>query len=391
MATRQEEIIVKLGADTKELQKELGMTRKQVAAFSRDIQNDLANGYMPETWKLHAKYQDKLREGLEKTKFGFKSMGMAATDTFKALAAGASSTDVIGAGLQRMIIGLSGATGGFAAMGVAAVVGIGEAINAVVNSYYDVDNKAGRGYEIRRRAIRKALEEDRADDAEYAAKEAAAIKQEADIANLNAALEKQAGEQRRAGLTTEKAILKDLIAEKEKSVKLAESEFNFATGSGDPLKVLKAKFKLQDETFALQQAQLKLTQTTAAAEENYNRAIAYNIAQRKKQQEELRNAESAMTGGKLTVGELAAGVADRKGNLIQGRFAGVAQDIQDLDVDRRQALNFGEIDYAKELQAKITDMKEKLYEAGVIEKPVELKMEEHLAEIRKGVTVKPTE
>lgn len=141
----------------------------------------------------------------------------------------------------------------------------------------------------------------------------------------------------------------------------------------------------------IKQTQIQLSDMHKAKLAEEATAAANAAKAQIRQQQAIKEAESAMTGGKLTVGELAAGVADRKGNLIQGRFAGVAQDIQDLDVDRRQALNFGNINYAKELQAKITDMKEKLYEAGVIEKPVELKMEEHLAEIRKGVTVKPTE
>ena len=384
MATRQEEIIVKLGADTKELQKELGMTRKQVAAFSRDIQNDLANGYMPETWKLHAKYQDKLREGLDKTKFGFKSMGMAATDTFKALAAGASSTDVIGAGLQRMIIGLSGATGGFAAMGVAAAVGIGQAINAAVNSYYDVENKKGEIHETNRQNARANLLEARRIETEALEKQEKSHAEAVAFRDAEWELARATAEASRAAMKDEVAVLKDIVSQRKDELEMAKSKLEIAQSSGSRTADTAAEIKFQQAKLAL-----------INSEKNLNKAIGDEEAKRLKRLQDYNAAKAEVlessAGEKLTVGELAAGVADREGNLIQGRFAGVAQDIEDLDVDRRQALNFGEIDYAKELQAKITDMKEKLYEAGVIEKPVELKMEEHLAEIRKGVTVKPTE
>lgn len=384
MATRQEEIIVKLGADTKELQKELGMTRKQVAAFSRDIQNDLANGYMPETWKLHAKYQDKLREGLEKTKFGFKSMGMAATDTFKALAAGASATDVIGAGLQRMTIGLSAATGGFAAMGVAAAVGIGQAINAAVNSYYDVENKKGEIHETNRQNARANLLEARRIETEALEKQEKSHAEAVAFRDAEWELARATAEASRAAMKDEVAVLKDIVSQRKDELEMAKSKLEIAQSSGSRTADTAAEIKFQQAKLAL-----------INSEKNLNKAIGDEEAKRLKRLQDYNAAKAEVlessAGEKLTVGELAAGVADREGNLIQGRFAGVAQDIQDLDVDRRQALNFGEIDYAKELQAKITDMKEKLYEAGVIEKPVELKMEEHLAEIRKGVTVKPTE
>ena len=384
MATRQEEIIVKLGADTKELQKELGMTRKQVAAFSRDIQNDLANGYMPETWKLHAKYQDKLREGLDKTKFGFKSMGMAATDTFKALAAGASATDVIGAGLQRMTIGLSAATGGFAAMGVAAAVGIGQAINAAVNSYYDVENKKGEIHETNRQNARANLLEARRIETEALEKQEKSHAEAVAFRDAEWELARATAEASRAAMKDEVAVLKDIVSQRKDELEMAKSKLEIAQSSGSRTADTAAEIKFQQAKLAL-----------INSEKNLNKAIGDEEAKRLKRLQDYNAAKAEVlessAGEKLTVGELAAGVADREGNLIQGRFAGVAQDIEDLDVDRRQALNFGEIDYAKELQAKITDMKEKLYEAGVIEKPVELKMEEHLAEIRKGVTVKPTE
>ena len=51
MARREEEIIVKLGGDSKALLKDLNMSRQAVNAWGREIAKDIKDGHIPQAWK----------------------------------------------------------------------------------------------------------------------------------------------------------------------------------------------------------------------------------------------------------------------------------------------------------------------------------------------------
>ena len=105
MASRQEEIIVKLGADTKTLQRELGMTRQGVAAFARDVAGQLQSGSFPEGWKQAAQRVKNYRE--EISKLSKESQAVIAGQKPVAAPAGG---DLL-AGLKQMIVGGAIVTG----------------------------------------------------------------------------------------------------------------------------------------------------------------------------------------------------------------------------------------------------------------------------------------
>lgn len=405
MATRQEEIIVKLGADTKQLAKELGMTRNQVSGFVRDINADIKAGSTPDSWKPWIEFNNRFSQSAEHTKLGLKHLGGAARETFASLAEGRGVLESMQTGFQGMAIGLSHATAGFAAIGVAAATAIGYFINAGVNTLFDVDNIAGLRYKTTLAAILQAKREIAEEDAQAAAEASYQEK----LTDKKREIDQVRGEQENAQIEDAVDRTKDFIARKKEQIKLAQEELNgrkmleaMGESESDQLRNADDKLKIERMKLEVVEAERRIAETKKRTEEETAKAIADQVRLTKEKSAaamkglDAANARVRELGiGHVTVADLAKGW-EENGQQQFGPAAETAQQIQWLREDAAIARQLGNVDYSKTQMSEANRLEASLQSQGYLDttamqeaQAAQKAAAESLADIQKnGVAVK---
>lgn len=103
MATKQEDIIVKLGGDSKALLKELNMTRQAANQWARETGKELTQGALPEAWK---RYNGNVKEAFKEIEKGNKEASRSFTEVGKdilKIAVGKELFKKIAEGLREIV------------------------------------------------------------------------------------------------------------------------------------------------------------------------------------------------------------------------------------------------------------------------------------------------
>ncbi len=277
--------------------------RAERQAIAQEHRNaEISAGSIPESWTIAIDRQKKFKEQLNLSRAGMLQLGHTIRATFDSIASGANPIRVLfqqGPQLAQSLLLIGGrfaVLGGIIAGSAAAVLGLGFAINYVVNKYYDVANAAGESFEKQRKfwhemrqLARDQNEIDFAADAAKIASHDALLEQARENTDLEMEITKQKMLQadldaKRLGKTVDEFSTKKQIAQMEKErlqQKLADAkdDLNSNTiGSGERQKLREELSEAdRDKDSHTEKGKAKVAAIQKAIEDNFAQSHAVAI------------------------------------------------------------------------------------------------------------------